>query len=550
MSNILQVLKSLVVSPADRAQGVDLSHWDQWFKPETATKRIDFAFMKCTEGTRFVDYMADEIWSGVKQIPVRGGYHYQRSGMSWVAQADHYLTIASKYDFHVHALDAEEYGNVYNDTFFADTRRIIDRWRLKVPTKKVIYYSNWNTYKQLYAAIVRLYPDGKQWMDDLDFWYAWPSSILTEPVLPLTRNTWQFWQKSWIGKPEEWGAGSFVDLNEFNGTPKDLWVWAGLSEQPPVEPEPEPEPPPIVVEPPMRPEITPESRLWSAAVITLRRMVVRTYPIVAEDTIIRDEDGVSVKVYGGELFRGVLWSGNNYVWIRIDEYSSRPTLIGKWVAVRTTDGTEQFIRLQALPSQTHQTPQLWQVLHDAQMGEIRRPTEGKGAPEIFPLIDKHFTFFTKGWQEFSFELMGLPSRRWRAVFTWQRVLTNENGFDKPGDPRADWINKLNLESPNPKYASLLFGGNVVTGRVDGDWLWVETLDGLNAPPSVAWVRERPWLIQVCTNVQYDTGKVFNFPQGDGLPVIVPILASKPARFPLSGLKKLPLGSPIPKVYWP
>lgn len=196
-------------------------------------------------------------------------------------------------------------------------------------------------------------------------------------------------------------------------------------------------------------------------------------------------------------------------------------------------------------------PQLWQILHDAQLGEVRNVTDGGGAPEVFPMMDKHFTKFTRAWQLFSYELMALPPKKWRSVFHWQRALANNNGFESPTDPRADYVNNMDLSSPDPKFASLLFGGNVVTGRVEAADLWVKTLDGRAPPPSVAWVKEEnPWLMQVCTNVQYGTGKVFNFPQGDGLPVIVPILASKPVKISLKNLKKLPLGSPIPSVYYP
>ena len=233
MSNYLKVLSSFFIDTSLRAQGPDLSHWDISFDPTLAKQRIDFAIMKLTEGAMFVDPSIGEIWQGVKQVFIRGAYHYQRSSMSWKLQADLFLSYARRYDFHIYALDLESKNNIYDDTFFSDTRRIIDYWRPQALGKKIILYTNWSTYDRLYAAIVRLYSDGAQWMDALDLWYAWPSSLLKEPVLPLKCKAWRFWQWSWTGTKEDWGTGSFADLNFFNGTQADLARWAGITSQPP-----------------------------------------------------------------------------------------------------------------------------------------------------------------------------------------------------------------------------------------------------------------------------------------------------------------------------
>jgi GH25 family lysozyme M1 (1,4-beta-N-acetylmuramidase) len=545
MSNLLRVLVSPLIDTSTRDEGVDLSHWDKSFDPGLAKKKVGFAFMKLTEpylGPYWTDPSVNEMWAGVKWVDVRGGFHYLRSGVSWRSQADKYLEVARRFDLQINALDVEPENNILNDTFFSDVRRVLDYWREKDPTKKNILYTNWDLYKQLYYAFKRLFPaDGVQWLEEqVPLWYAWPSKLLSEPVLPLVRsNPWTFWQKAWDGLPSDWGTGSAVDVNEFRGTHQELLAWIGVTPQPDDGTKPDDDP--IVI----RPEITPETTLWSAEVLPLMKMVVRTYPLKVDDT------KTANYIYGGEVFKGRIWSGNDYVWIRIDEYPQRLALVGKWVAVRTPDAGDRFIRLRALnvvPTPT--TTQLWQLLHDVQLGEIRQPTEGNGAPEVFPMMDKHFTRFTREWQMFSYELMALPAKKWRAVFTWKRALANRNGFENPADPRADYVNKMDMSSDDPKFASLLFGGNVITGREDGEYLWVETLDGNLPPPSVAWAKERPWLVQTCTNVTYSNGHVGNFPQGDGLPVVVPVLASKPVRITLKNLRKLPPGSPIPKVYWP
>jgi GH25 family lysozyme M1 (1,4-beta-N-acetylmuramidase) len=337
MNNVLKAVTSIVAAAPERAQGPDLSHWDESFDPTKASERIDFAFMKLTEGTMLVDVAIEEIWKGVKQVSVRGGYHYQRSSMSWALQANHFLKIAAKYDLHIYALDLESINNVYSDTMFADSRRIIDYWRKAALGKKVVLYTNWSTYQLFYAAILRLYPsDGKQWLEELDLWYAWPSKLFKEPILPSQRKTWTFWQKAWDGKESEWGTGAAADVNVFNGTQADLWSWAGLTDQPPVEPPVDPpvEPP---AEPPAPVEPSPESQLWNATVI-VNDLQIRKYPVVTEAT------KTGYEVNNWERFTGRLWVGNGFVWMLIDE-AARSELKGKWVAVRTSNGLTRFISL-------------------------------------------------------------------------------------------------------------------------------------------------------------------------------------------------------------
>lgn len=217
-----------------RAVGCDLAYYEGSFRPETATQPIDFAIQKATEGMQYIDPLYDEIWEGVKQIAIRGAYHYQRSGVSWLAQADHFLETAYKHDYQIYSLDLEERNNTFSDTFFCDTRRIIDRWRILAPTKKIVLYTNEDGYKNLYIALTRIYPDAVQWLDSVDFWFAQPSTN-ADPILPANRKTWRIWQHSWIGTPARWGTTGFVDENRFNGTVDEMKEWAGILEAPPQE---------------------------------------------------------------------------------------------------------------------------------------------------------------------------------------------------------------------------------------------------------------------------------------------------------------------------
>jgi GH25 family lysozyme M1 (1,4-beta-N-acetylmuramidase) len=120
---MLRQLINLVTEPAPkgRAQGPDVSHWNvprtpgqpvtTAFNPHTATERIDFVFQKITEGTNWIDPMVKENWQGVKDVPIRFAYHYQRAGQSWKEQVRHFYHVAQDYNFHGYVIDVEKTGN-------------------------------------------------------------------------------------------------------------------------------------------------------------------------------------------------------------------------------------------------------------------------------------------------------------------------------------------------------------------------------------------------------------------------------------------------------
>ena len=239
--------------PKDRAAGIDGAHWWGWFKPELATKPIDFIVIKATQDDRWIDPAFHENWIGASKIDMRGAYHYQKLFISWRSQADHFLRQAGKYDFHIYALDVEKIGNEtafinreHGDMFVSDMRRIIDYWRQQAPGKSVWLYTNRDIYQTLiYPTVKRLYgAEGLQWLASLPLWLAVYNGLGPhgEPSMPTGRETWQVWQYSDTGKPADYGTNGAVDLNVYNGTKAEMLTWLGITEPPSPEPgEPMPE---------------------------------------------------------------------------------------------------------------------------------------------------------------------------------------------------------------------------------------------------------------------------------------------------------------------
>ena len=171
---------------------------------------------------------------------------------------------------------------------------------------------------------------------------------------------------------------------------------------------------------------------------------------------------------------------------------------------------------------------LWRVKHDTT--DWRR-----GLPEVF-ILNSNATPFGRDWQLLSYALNpGMDKKKWRAVYAYNRAFNNGCGFNDDTDPRADYVNGLDLAAPLPKWdKTRVCGGATITGRVDGNELVVEIMDGRGPAPSLEWLLARPWLYFKAINA----GTLSNFPQGGGLPVYIPLVGSGEARYPLAGLEEL------------
>jgi len=209
----------------DLAIGPDVAVYQVTFDPALASGRVDFAIQKITDGTNVHDGL-DVMWGGVKKVPIRGAYHYQRSNAGWQVQADKFLEVAGAKDFHIYALDVEGAYNFVDDAFFTNTRRIIDYWMSKT-TQRVILYTNIGYYKQMRVLGM------SDWLETIPLWIAYPNGLPGQPELPPERTTWSIHQYSWTGLASRWGTGARTDENVFNGTFDEMRVWAHVESGPP-----------------------------------------------------------------------------------------------------------------------------------------------------------------------------------------------------------------------------------------------------------------------------------------------------------------------------
>jgi GH25 family lysozyme M1 (1,4-beta-N-acetylmuramidase) len=221
-----------------RAHGIDLNWYEQYYsRKEFPPRPVDFAIQQITQGD-YRDSAYSIIKDGIRSVPIKGAYHYQRGYCAWKVQADNFLSQADGYDFL--ALDVEK---KYNCKGLAALQIPMDGYvdgilpTMEYLTKysggrKVLLYTNpdtWGTWLRPY------------WKDlvKYDLWVARyqrtpnPEAVADYYLLnsgaATMRRDWKFWQydpNGQGGQGKAYGVGSLgLDLNVFNGTVDDLREW-------------------------------------------------------------------------------------------------------------------------------------------------------------------------------------------------------------------------------------------------------------------------------------------------------------------------------------
>jgi lysozyme len=205
-------------------QGVDVSHYEgtiDW--AQVHGSGIDFAFIKATESTDFIDPNFATNWqeAGAAGV-VRGAYHFFRPEVDPVAQADYFIATAGiplpgdlplTLDLEVTDTDTAAETAQSALTFLA---------RVAAQTGRTpIVYTSQSFYGSTLGA-----PAG---FGGYTLWVAnWQ---VTCPNLPTAWSGWQFWQHADNGTVAGITGTANVDLDEFNGTLADLKGFAGATNE-------------------------------------------------------------------------------------------------------------------------------------------------------------------------------------------------------------------------------------------------------------------------------------------------------------------------------
>ena len=201
----------MVLAPEVLMQGVDVSHHQKQIEWDTvlAHEKVQFAFVKATEGADFSDSLFCYNWESLRRVGVRrGAYHFFRPNSCGYEQAVHFLRTVEMAEGDLPpVLDAEVLDGVSPDMLAEEMHIWLNIIRNTLGITPIIY-SNQHFYDRFLAG---------RGFDQYPLWIARYST--DRPVLSDGRQ-WDFWQCANDGCVD--GISKKVDLNIFPGTPEML----------------------------------------------------------------------------------------------------------------------------------------------------------------------------------------------------------------------------------------------------------------------------------------------------------------------------------------
>lgn len=193
-------------------RGVDVSSYQgviDW--DEIRSQDIDFAFIKATEGSGFVDERFMYNWENAKKSGIRvGAYHFFSFDSAGETQAENFIsTVASFENMLPPVVDVELYG-AYLSAPPTDTDTIKTELRVLL-----------RALEDEYGKTPILYATGRSYemflQDDFEEYDIWIRDVFSFPKLPDGRE-WTFWQYTNRGRLHGYdGEERYIDLNVFFG---------------------------------------------------------------------------------------------------------------------------------------------------------------------------------------------------------------------------------------------------------------------------------------------------------------------------------------------
>lgn len=188
--------------------GIDVSKyqqeisWDDVKEMQVKNVKINFVFIKATEGLDCIDDNFRRNWFNTQKVGIaRGAYHFFISSRSGKAQAENFIeTVHLQKGDLPPVLDIEQ----TNGASVTDLQQRVSDWLLLIEKKykvKPVIYTNADFYKTFLSGRFDEYP-------------LWVAHYLVKDKPSINRD-WIFWQHNETGHVN--GIASFVDFNVFNG---------------------------------------------------------------------------------------------------------------------------------------------------------------------------------------------------------------------------------------------------------------------------------------------------------------------------------------------
>ncbi len=209
----------IACAPGPTIKGMDVSYYDtsvDWTMARQAG--IDFAFIRATDGTQYIDSKFPSYWAGARAAGViRGAYQFFRPAEDPIAQADLLLSkiMPIQPGDLPPVLDVEVNGGLTQTQVAAAVHAWVDHVTAAIGRPPIIYAGLYSWHDLTGSA-------------DLTSSPLWVAQYTTAacPNIPVPWMQWMFWQHSDTGMVPG-VVSSQLDLNLFAGTRDDLLAFAG-----------------------------------------------------------------------------------------------------------------------------------------------------------------------------------------------------------------------------------------------------------------------------------------------------------------------------------
>lgn len=217
LTGILILNKNIKITPFFAAKyeldGIDVSHYQgdiDWEKIKE--QGIDFAFIKATEGSSYVDQCFDGNWNEAGRTSIMlGAYHFFSFDSDGKEQAEHFIdTVGELSGKLAPVIDVEYYGDKEKDppnkeVVQAQLAVMLDLLEEHYHVKPIIY-TTYKAYRDFIKGEFEEYP-------------LWIRNVYYPPVF----IKWTFWQYTDRAVLDGYkGTEKYIDRNVFVGSQEEL----------------------------------------------------------------------------------------------------------------------------------------------------------------------------------------------------------------------------------------------------------------------------------------------------------------------------------------
>lgn len=202
-------------------RGVDVSSYQgeiDW--PVLAGQDIQFAFIKATEGSRFVDNYFSYNFAQAQESGLRvGAYHFFSYDSPGETQAENFIrTVPVVQGALPPVVDVEFYGGnekhpPEKEPVERELSVMLEKLEKQYGQRPILYATEKSYSLYLAGGFV-----------DYDIWIR---NVITSPTLSDGRD-WTFWQYTNRERLDGYrGKETFIDMNVFDGTKEEFAVYGG-----------------------------------------------------------------------------------------------------------------------------------------------------------------------------------------------------------------------------------------------------------------------------------------------------------------------------------